>query len=319
MRIAIIALAVGCGAAPPATTRSTAVETEGQIAERERLRKEELSAAHRERLDEQSTALAAGCDKGQPAKPRCLPSCYAPEGADSREGKQLTGPVEIMHTVCARGDDGPFFIADELAAKLEVRKLRGRFPAPNKKGTWQFDVAAAVTSALEPPRGDVVRVTGTWNPVTHPVTKERWRCVPVSHYTKSARRAFDACGSQGAVACEAKGDSSAHGINVVHYRLLEARRLQSDGKTSECQQAALEAIAVARGMPRWRQYMSLNTDQWKPAKRFRTRFDGLLDEEGLFARAIELGTEAEAVYAACGGASRPKTEVSQEQSFHMCW
>ena len=53
-------------------------------------------------------------------------------------------------------------------------------------------------------------------------------------------------------------------------------------------QAALEAVAVARGMPRWRQYASLNTDEWKSWPRYRTRFDGILDEDSLFALAISL-------------------------------
>ncbi len=109
-----------------------------------------------------------------------------------------------------------------------------------------------------------------------------------------------------------------HGINVIHYRLLEARRLQAEGNETGCLQAALEASAVARGMPRWRQYMSLNTTKWKPAKRYRTRFDGTLDEDTLFSTAIALGVEAEKVYTACS-ASRPATSAKQEQSFHTCW
>ena len=33
-------------------------------------------------------------------------------------------------------------------------------------------------------------------------------------------------------------------------------------------------------MPRWRQYASLNTNTWKSFPRYRTRFDGVLDEVG---------------------------------------
>jgi len=322
MRISVVALVIGCAASPSPTTPPSTTPSRDEQIERERVRRIELSAAHRVRLDEQATALAAICDTpSEHAKPRCLPSCYTTEPADARAGKRTNGAVEIMHLACARADAGPYALTDELDAKLAVRPLRGRFPTPNKRGTWQADVEAAVTTALEPElaRGDVVRVTGAWKTLAHPVSRERLRCVAVSHYARSLRRALDGCGSQGATACEAKGNSAAHGINVVHYRLLEARRLQADGKPTECQQAALEAIAVARGMPRWRQYMSLNTDQWKPARRYRTRFDGVLDEDTLFTTAIALGVEAEAVHAACGGAASPQTAVQQEQSFHTCW
>ena len=176
-----------------------------------------------------------------------------------------------------------------------------------------------MTTALEPElaRGDVVRVTGTWKPAFHSATRETLRCVTVSHYTRALRTALDGCGGRGGIACEATGNSAAHGLNVIRYRLAEAQRL-GDGKPAECQQAALEAIAVARGMPRWRQYMSLNTTQWKAFERYRTRFDGVLDEDALFATAIALGTEAEAVYRACGGGAA-KTTAADEQSFHTCW
>jgi hypothetical protein len=151
------------------------------------------------------------------------------------------------------------------------------------------------------------------------VTNERLRCVSVAHHVMSMRRPLDACGARGAIACEATGNSAAHGINVVHYRLAEARQLHAANKQMECQRAALEAIAVARGMPRWRQYVTLNVDQWKAYPRYRTRFDGVLDEETLFATAIRLGREAEAVHAECGGPANVKTTAGQEQSFHTCW
>ena len=106
---------------------------------------------------------------------------------------------------------------------------------------------------------------------------------------------------------------------MVHYRLAEARRLKAARKTADCQQAALEAIAVSRGMPRWRQYMTLNVGNWDDQAMYRTRFDGFLDEEMLFAAVASLGTEAEQVYRACGGPDRPQTTAEQQQSFHTCW
>lgn len=309
MRFAVVVL-VGCAtkAAPPP---ETPVVDEGA-------RRAALSAAQNERLDEQATALAAGCESADAPSPRCLPSCYTPEPVDPRAGTRPAGAALIVHRVCTREKD-VFLIMDE-ATNLQVRDHRGPFPAAAKQGTWQAEVEASVRVALAPEiaRGDVLRVTNNFQPFTHPVTHEPLRCVAVSHYTKRVRRPLDSCGSQGDTACEASHSDAAHGINVVHYRLLEARRLQAEHKETECLQAALEAIAVARGMPRWRQYMSLNTTKWKPVKRYRTRFDGTLDEDALFATAIALGAEAERVYADCGG-GRPKTSAKDEQSFHTCW
>jgi hypothetical protein len=81
----------------------------------------------------------------------------------------------------------------------------------------------------------------------------------------------------------------------------------ADGKTTQCQQAAIEAIAVARGLPRWRQYVALNVNQWKAYPRYRTRFDGILDEDTLFATTTALGAVAQEVHAQCGGAANPQT------------
>lgn len=305
--------------APPAS------KDDDEVAARaERARRDELAAAHRQLEDEQATALAATCNKTGERTKRCLPSCYEAEPADPRANKKLGRSAEIPHVVCTRAaqtNAGPFVILDELGGpKLAARPAKRRFPKQSKKGTWQHGVEAEVMTALKPEMtpGDVVRVTSGWKTRTHPLTKERLRCVGVSHYVKSLRRPLDACGSQGSTACEATGDASAHGINVVRYRLAEARRLRAAGDNAGCQQASLEAVAVARGMPRWRQYASLNTDQWKSWPRYRTRFDGTLDEDSLFALAIALGSDAQDVHTACGG-SAPATTVAQEQSFHTCW
>jgi hypothetical protein len=326
-RIVLCAIAlVGCGStvpaapSPPAEPQVASVSTER--AERmERERRSDLASAHRELEIEQQTALAATCEKTgtEPPPPRCEPSCYRAEPPDPRAGKKL-GRAEIVHLVCRDAEDGPLVFADEIGT-AKVTPARGRMPVPHKKGTWQAEVETSVSAALAPEiqRGDVIVVTGTWKTVSHPVTAERLRCVTVSHHTKSLRRALDACGGRGAVACEAMGNAAVHGINVVHYRLAEARKLQAAGKLPECQRASLEAIAVARGLPRWRQYVSLNVDQWRTYPRYRTRFDGVLDEDTLFTTAIALGAQAQQVHADCGGPATPKTTAVQEQSFHTCW
>ncbi len=320
---------LGCGSSPPATPPvSDTVPTRDPAADAraERARRAELAAAHRQLEDEQATALAATCTRSpsEPRTKRCVPSCYDPEPADPRAKKKPPRSAEISHTVCTRAaqpNAGPFVIVDELGGpKLTVKPARKRFPTQSKKGTWQAGVEADVMTALKPDMspGDVVRVTGTWKTRTHPLTSEKLRCVAVSHFVKILKRPLDTCGSQGTTTCEAAGDASTHGINVVRYRLAEALRLQAANDTAGCQQASREAVAVARGMPRWRQYASLNTNRWKSWPRYRTRFDGVLDEDSLFALAIALGSEAQDIHVACGGTSL-QTKVADEQSFHTCW
>ncbi len=315
-----------------ASSVDTSARDEQQRLAQERAKREEITAAHRKLESEQQDALAATCPPAKAAEkpPRCLPSCYALEPADPRAGQKLTGPVAIEHLVCqGTGAEDAYVLADELAgAKLTAKPARGRFPKPHKKGTWQESIETTLAAALLPAppakktkkpaaTGDVIVVTGAWKPMTHPATKEKLRCVTVAHYAKSVKKPLDACGGDGSIGCEAIGDAAVHGINVVHYRLVEARRLHAAGKNDECQQAALEAIAVARGMPRWRQYAKLNVDQWIDRRAYKTRFDGLLDEDTLFATVTTLGQQAESVFGDCGGAS-PTTTVDQEQSFHTC-
>jgi hypothetical protein len=212
-------------------------------------------------------------------------------------------------------------LADELdGAKLTLRPARGRFPHGHKKGTWQATLETALADVHVPKlaRGDVLLVAGDRHELAHPLTKERLRCVTVSHFT-TLRRALDGCGADGALACEATGNAATRAINVVHYRLAEARALQTASKSTECQQAALEAIAVAHGLPRWRQYTKLNVRTWIDHPGYRTRFDGTLDEDQLVAATDALGKAAHEVYVACGGAASATTTVAQEQSFHTCW
>jgi hypothetical protein len=141
----------------------------------------------------------------------------------------------------------------------------------------------------------------------------------IAHYARSVKHPIDACGGLGEVTCEAAGNPAARAINVIHYRLEEARQLQAAGKTAGCQQAALEAVAVARGLPRWRQYAKLNVGHWTDNLSYRTRFDGTIGEDELFEAAASSGKQAEMIYTDCGGASGAATTPEQEQSFHTCW
>ncbi len=329
MRLAIIAaLQVACGssspppAPPPAAPIATPAAPTGPSAaelqaEHDRAEHAQLADAHHKLEAEQQDALAVTCaEVGPPSHDRCLPSCYPTEPADSRAARKLAGAVEIEHYACKTAD-GTYVETDELPKLvLGARAFRRRFPHAHKKGSWQEEFETALGANL--PRGDVVVVVGERRDITQPLTREHLQCVKVARYARSTRHPIDRCGGIGDVTCEAAGNPTARAINVVHYRLAEARRLQSLANTTDCQQAALEAIAVARGLPRWRQYAKLNVNRWTDKLVYRTRFDGTLDEDSLFAAMAKLGSDAESVYASCGGGTATTT-AEQEQSFHACW
>lgn len=320
----LVALVAGCGSAPPARpaepTRVATTSPEA-AARAERARRDKLVAAHRILEEEQQTAFAATCATPTVPQPRCEPGCYHGADADPRAGKRITR-AEIVHLACrpAADEAGAVILVDEVPSAA-IKPQHGRVPKAHEAGSPEDDVETAVRAALGPEvaRGDAVRVTGTWKAVAHPVSKEALRCIAVSHFVASLKKPLDGCGSRGHVTCEAAGNPAAHGLDVIHFRLAEGRELHATHRDPACQRAALEAIAVARGMPRWRQYATLNVAGWKAWPRYRTRFDGLLDEDAVFAQATALGAAAQALYVTCGGAPDPKTTVAQEQSFHACW
>jgi hypothetical protein len=304
MRICWLVVAAACGSSPPPPPPARIAPPGPSAAEREQAHHDEVVATHRKIEEEQQDALAATCSEPPPhdKHPRCLPSCYPTELPDPRAATKLLGLTAIEHVVCQR--DGSYLLADETG-KLSALRAR-KAPPPPKKGSWQAEVATWLA-----PKGKV-SVAGTWRDTVLPLTGEHLQCVDVFEYGHAALP----CGIAGG--CEATGNAAARGINVVHYRLAEAKKLQSAGKLDDCQRAALEAVAVARGMPRWRQYAKLNVEQWQNVAAYRTRFDGTLDEDTLFETVASLGRDAETVYAACGGTAATTTPA-QEQSFHDCW
>jgi hypothetical protein len=319
------------GSAPPATTSTTASsvtapsaaeQQRAREAREERVKHEQNVAAHRVAELEQQNAMAASCSEPKPwtKHERCLPSCYPTEQpAPNADAKIIAGPTEVQHVVCRRDGEVPYVVVDELDGKLAMAKARGRAPRPHPKSSWQAALATWFRESTKLPKQDVVIVKGTWRSHKHPLSRESLSCVKVSRFTKALRGKVGDCGAgSSGVTCEAAGNGAARAINVVHYRVAEAKRLQAAGKAEQCQQAALEAVAVARGLPRWRQFKKLNVDEWKDNLLYKTRFDGVIDEDALFAIVTALGSEAEALHAACGGASAT-TDVEQEQSFHMCW
>ncbi|HEY1552226.1 MAG TPA: hypothetical protein VGG28_30575, partial [Kofleriaceae bacterium] len=237
------------------------------------------------------------------------------EPPDARDGKKLAGNVEIEHSICETADGSPA-IADEFVRALRAVPYRQRFPKPHKKGSWQEAIESSLAPRLR--KGDAMVVIGLARDIVDPLTKEKLHCATVAHYERAIRHPIDRCGSVGDLACEAGGSPTARAINVVHYRLAEAKRLLAANNQADCQKAALEAVAVARGLPRWRQYAKLNVHKWTDNLTYKTRFDGILDEDTLFAATAKLGDDAQSVYASCGGGNAVTTP-EQEQSFHACW
>jgi hypothetical protein len=323
--LAVVITIAACGSSPPPPSPQPVapppqpVQPTGPSAAELQAQHDELAEAHRKLEAEQQDALAMTCaEAGPPSHDRCLPSCYPTEPPDARDGKKLAGNVEIEHSVCENpnGDVGAPVVADEFVKALRAIPYRARFPRPHKKGSWQ----EAIESALEPRlrKGDAMVVIGLARDIVDPLTKEKLHCATVAHYERAIRHPVDRCGGVGDLACEAGGSPTARAINVVHYRLAEAKRLLAANNQADCQKAALEAVAVARGLPRWRQYAKLNVHKWTDNLTYRTRFDGLLDEDSLFAAVAKLGDDAQGVYASCGGGNAVTTP-EQEQSFHACW
>jgi hypothetical protein len=323
----IIAAACGgsSGEAPresPATPTARKGPSDAELAaQREHEHHEEIAAAHRKLEDAQQEALSASCPDPKPASAheRCLPGCYTTEAADARATPKTKGSLEIERIVCESPDgaDAPPILVDELAKNLTAKPSRGR-AKPHKKHSWQAELEAKLRDSKQFAKGSSLVVTGAWHTMKLPSTHESMRCVAVSQYV-AAPKGLDACGSIGDAACEAAGNAAARAINVVHYRIAEARTLQAAHKSEACQQAALEAVAVSRGFARWRQYMKLNEGVWDKRDRYRTRFDGVVDEDTLAAKIQAMGSDAETLHGECGGPAGAPTTTEQEQSFHTCW
>jgi hypothetical protein len=323
-------IASGCGSSGPATPATPPKATAPSDAERraerdeqlrkERLERQEIVDKHRQLESAQQDALGATCtDTEAWAKQHCTPSCYPMEPKDPRTGGKVAGRVAVEHRVCRREDE-QVLVVDELEPTLRTRKQKGRAPRAPKKGTWQAELVTWFSDHHLPKPGkrDAFAIVGSWRPVEHPLTHERLECVTLVHYTTLAKGKLDDCGARGKTTCEAAGNAAARAINLAHFRLAEARQLDAKGNFTGCSAAALDAVATARGMPRWRQYAKLNVGQWTDGLAYRTRFDGTLDEDQLFAAVATIGTEAEQLYVECSRKSPAVTTPMQEHAFHSC-
>jgi hypothetical protein len=333
-RAVVLALLVACGSQPERTTTSTPgtrgptdAELRAERQHREREEHKAIVTKHRVLESAQQDALGATCeDPSKWAPQHCKPTCYPAEEKDPRAGIKLAGNVELQHHVCQRvlaGDQmGPWLIIEDLdGKKLEARTKRGQFPKPHKKGSWQAEIATALADQRvgKAPRGEVFSVLGgAVRAMKHPITHESLRCVTVAQYTTLPRAKLDPCGTSGKAACEASGNAAARGINLARFRISEAAKLRDAHKDDACRTAALDALATARGLPRWRQYAKLNVGAWTEGLAYKTRFDGVLDEDSLFALASTLATEAQKLLVDCGMVGTPPTTPEHEHAFHSC-
>jgi len=324
----LLVLLAACGSQ---SSKATTTEPSNVAEERQRreelARRQELTRAHHKLESEQQDHLAATCTDAKKWAPQhCKPTCYPPEAEDLRANTPLAGKVEVHHHVCQRvlenDQGGPWFILAELdGKKLPARPHRGRTPKAHKKGTWQEAITTTLANgrAGKAPRGETFSVLdGALRSLKHPVTHEQLRCTTVAQYTTMPKSKLDVCGMSGKGTCEAAGNAAARGINLARYRLAEAAQLDAAKKDEPCRAAATEALATARGLPRWRQYAKLNVGEWTEGLAYKTRWDGVLDEDTLFALAPTLAAEAEALLSKCGLVGRPPTTPAQEHGFHSC-
>jgi hypothetical protein len=260
---------------------------------------------------------------------RCLPSCYHTEqpynGDVSKAQKTYQGCVHSFEYLCQPqlvghwGDSG-IYAAWNFGLVTDPEPMPAcKFPTAPSPGKWKKQLAFVLQQ--DPPKdGDVtfIPADASWQDSMRALDGSIFRCAVVDKYVRDVTLQRNRCSAASdKVVCEASGSRSARAINVAHFRLDEAKQLQSAGNTAGCQQAAKEALAVARGVTDWRRWTKKQGD-WEDLLVYRTRYDGPLTEDALFAKIDDYTKQALAEYHACGGKDAT-TKMQDEQSFHDCW
>jgi hypothetical protein len=113
--------------------------------------------------------------------------------------------------------------------------------------------------------------------------------------------------------CEPLGSKTARAINIIHFRVEEAKTAQAAGKKPVCQEAARVAVATATGVNKFRDQQKA-AHNWATSYPYKTRYDGTLNEQQVFAKVDEYKKTAEALFKSCGGTKLTATP-DEEMAF----
>jgi len=258
-------------------------------------------------------ATAARAEPQPDEHPRCMPSCYHTEKPAKESGTSIKTcgyfTKGITEADLGRGRFGPPEVNQGATQGELVPSCK--FPTPGKK--WAA-LTKATRGAVDAKPGDVVFVpdSETWGECT--VGDEPARCIDLYWYGKKMDFDITDCGTGDLnVRCEGGGNPAARAINVAHFRVDEATKLSAGGNKADCKKAALEAVAVSRGLAK----SNIGFADEDTAK-YKTLFDGTLNRQALTKKLAELGKQATALYKGCGG-GEPRTSDEDEQSYHARW
>ena len=187
------------------------------------------------------------------------------------------------------------------------------FRTPPKGGQWaklQKFAQEWLKDDLKP--GDVVLIPANSRWGTYEDSSGgAGRSVDIYWYSKTRHLDLNQCGEADEnVVCEASGSKSSKAINMAHYRLDEAKKAQTEKKDGVCQAAARQAVAISRGLPKFRK-RAVESDNWAEGRTYKTRYDAVLDEKALFKKLAAIAKEAEKAFKACGGKELDTTEAEE--------
>jgi hypothetical protein len=236
---------------------------------------------------------------------QCQPSCYDNEPSvkwDASDYKRVCGYKDWhFESIKPRGSGWtPLASSGIPAVDPTVTPCK---PPKDSGGKWK-GVVKQVKSAFRSIGGDLKNlrfvVQGSWQ---HDRDKNldprKWLTVRI--YAANWELKPNECGSHGETVCEASGSKGARGFNYMRFRLDEAKKYQKSNKEA-CLISSFAAVATARGVKKFRAGR-IAKKKWSPGLTYKTRFDGELSEEELFARVDEVEKEALALHAKCGGES----------------
>jgi hypothetical protein len=182
-------------------------------------------------------------------------------------------------------------------------KTKGKLKAVATTGTKLLKESSGDTAKMSP--GDkVVVVADDWDIERHKISGAViGRVIGFRHYSKSFSVKMNNCLSpDDKVVCEASGSKTVKALNIIHYRLEQARKLKQAGDKRLCSIAAWGAAKTSRWIKKFKEEQQKD-DHWAQGLTYKTRWDGSLTEEQAFALVDKSDRDAEALFTACGGPS----------------